>query len=98
MTCYYFYLWDEDFGIHQVCAYSPTRPRSGSAIADPETDDGRLADYSSYGRAVFPSALLAAVISSKRNTFPKETCCQLQTPDADRQNLKSNGDASRQAA
>jgi hypothetical protein len=30
------------------------------AIADPEPDDERIADYSSYGRAVFPSALLAS--------------------------------------
>ena len=36
---------------------------------------------------------LPAVISARRNTFPKETCCHLQTSDADRQNLKSNGDA-----
>ena len=32
VTCYYFYLWDEDFGpaFIKVCAYFPTRPRSGS--------------------------------------------------------------------
>jgi hypothetical protein len=33
-----------------------------------------------------------AVISATRSTFPKETCCHLQTLDADRQNLKSNED------
>jgi hypothetical protein len=30
------------------------------AIADPTPDDGRIADYSYYGRVVFPSALLAS--------------------------------------
>ncbi len=32
VTCYYFYLWDEEFGpaFLKVCAYFPTRPRSGS--------------------------------------------------------------------
>ena len=32
VTCYYFYLWDEGFGpaFIKVCAYFPTRPKSGS--------------------------------------------------------------------
>jgi hypothetical protein len=30
------------------------------AIADPAPDDGRIADYSSYGRVIFPSALSAS--------------------------------------
>ena len=32
VTCYYFYLWDEEIGpaFIKVCAYFPIRPRSGS--------------------------------------------------------------------
>jgi len=54
-------------------------------IAGPAPDDGRIADYSSYGRVIFPSALLASSNSARRNTFPKETGCHLQTPDVDHQ-------------
>ena len=34
LTCYYFYVWDEfrGAGFIKVCAYSRTRPRSGSTV------------------------------------------------------------------
>src|SRR6266542_316467 len=34
VTCFYFYLWDEDFGpaFIKVCAYFPIRSRSGSTV------------------------------------------------------------------
>ncbi len=38
VTCFYFYLWDEDFGpgFIKVCAYFPYRSRSGSTeVANP---------------------------------------------------------------
>ena len=44
-------------------------------------------------RGLLVRICLPTVISARRNTFPKETYCHLQTSDADRQNLKSNGDA-----
>jgi len=39
-----------------------------------------------------PRCLLGSNFS-RRNTFPKETGCHLQTSDADRQSLNSNSDA-----
>ena len=55
------------------------------AIAAPAPDNERIADYSSYGRVIFPSALLASSNFRQSNTFPTETCCHLQTSDAERQ-------------